>query len=155
PSLGKSRPTHGSGRCCFGRPTCTSGVCARPRRSRRAACGRDASAATSDTRRPLPTTPSMSRRPPGRAWLWPPRAGGERWRVDLRTVITAAPTVAGNIVLIGTQDGLVVGLQAQTGAVLWDFKTAGQLTASPIVAGDTMYVASHDGTLYAVSRSPG
>jgi outer membrane protein assembly factor BamB len=58
-------------------------------------------------------------------------------------------------VLVGTQDGLVVGLQAQTGAVLWDFKTAGKLTASPIVAGDTMYVASHDGMLYAVSRSPG
>jgi len=92
---------------------------------------------------------------PGQVVALDAATGVERWRADLRMVITAAPTVAGSTVLVGTQDGLVVGLQAQTGAVLWDFKTAGQLTASPIVAGDTMYVASHDGTLYAVSRSPG
>jgi len=56
-------------------------------------------------------------------------------------------------VLIGTQDGVVFGLEAHTGAVLWDFTTAGTITGSPIVAGDTMYVASHDGTLYAVARA--
>ena len=49
--------------------------------------------------------------------------------------------------------GVVFGLDAHTGAVLWDFKTAGTITGSPIVAGDTMYVVSHDGTLYAVSRA--
>ena len=79
--------------------------------------------------------------------------GAERWRADLRMVITAAPTVAGTTVLIGTQDGMVFGLDAYTGAVLWDFTTAGKITGSPIVAGDTMYVASHDGTLYAVTRA--
>ena len=79
--------------------------------------------------------------------------GTERWRADLRMVITAAPTVAGTTVLIGTQDGVVFGLDAHTGTVLWDFKTAGTITGSPIVAGDTMYVASHDGTLYAVTRA--
>jgi PQQ-like domain len=52
-------------------------------------------------------------------------------------------------VLIGTKDGMVFGLQADTGEVRWNFKTAGQITGSPIVAGDTMYVVSHDGTLYA------
>ena len=72
---------------------------------------------------------------------------------DLKMAITAAPTVAGTSVLIGTQDGVVFGLDAHTGAMLWDFKTAGKITASPIVAGDTMYVASHDGTLYAVTRA--
>jgi outer membrane protein assembly factor BamB len=68
-------------------------------------------------------------------------------------VITAAPTVAATTVLVGTQDGVVVALNAHTGAVLWDFKTAGKITGSPIVAGDTMYVVSHDGTLYAVTRA--
>jgi outer membrane protein assembly factor BamB len=48
---------------------------------------------------------------------------------------------------------VVFGLDTHTGAVLWDFKTAGTITGSPIVAGDTMYVASHDGTLYAVTRA--
>jgi len=90
---------------------------------------------------------------PGKVVALDAATGAERWRTDLRLVITAAPTVADTTVLVGTQDGLVIGLEAQTGAVLWDFKTAGKITASPIVAGDTMYVASHDGTLYAVSGS--
>jgi len=68
-------------------------------------------------------------------------------------ISTAVPATVGAAVLIGTQDGVVFGLDAHTGAVLWDFKTAGRITASPIVAGDTMYVASHDGTLYAVTGS--
>jgi outer membrane protein assembly factor BamB len=91
---------------------------------------------------------------PGKVVALDAATGAERWRADLRMVITAAPTVAGTTVLIGTQDGVVFGLDAHTGAVLWDFKTAGTITASPIVAGDTMYVASHDGTLYAVTRAP-
>jgi outer membrane protein assembly factor BamB len=57
-------------------------------------------------------------------------------------------------VLIGTKAGVVFGLDAASGEVLWDFKTAGMITGSPIVAGDAMYVVSHDGALYAVSASP-
>ena len=90
---------------------------------------------------------------PGKVVALDAATGAERWRADLRMVITAAPTVAGTAVLIGTQDGVVFGLDAHTGAVLWDFKTAGNITGSPIVAGDTLYVASHDGTLYAVTRA--
>jgi outer membrane protein assembly factor BamB len=90
---------------------------------------------------------------PGKVVALDAATGTERWRADLRMVITAAPTVAGTTVLIGTQDGMVFGLDAHTGAVLWDFTTAGKITGSPIVAGDTMYVASHDGTLYAVTRA--
>jgi len=90
---------------------------------------------------------------PGQVVALDAATGTERWRTDLRMVITAAPTVAGTTVLIGTQDGVVCGLDAHTGVVLWDFKTAGTITGSPIVAGDTMYVTSHDGTLYAVTRT--
>jgi outer membrane protein assembly factor BamB len=64
--------------------------------------------------------------------------------------ITAAPTVAGAVVLVGTESGVVFGLNAHTGERLWEFTTAGMITGSPIVAGGTMYVASHDGGLYAV-----
>src|SRR5262245_24793226 len=90
---------------------------------------------------------------PGRVVALDAATGAERWRADLRMVITAAPTVAGTTVLIGTQDGMVFGLDAHTGAVLWDFTTAGKITGSPIVAGDIMYVASHDSTLYAITRA--
>jgi outer membrane protein assembly factor BamB len=78
-------------------------------------------------------------------------SGAKRWATDLGVKITAAPIVAGETVLIGTETGSVLGLDAHTGTVLWDFKTEGQVSGSPIVVGDTMYVVSHDGKLYAVS----
>lgn len=78
--------------------------------------------------------------------------GAIRWQAKLDDDITAAPTVAGNTVLIGTETG-VVGLDAATGAHRWAFRTHGKVTGSPVVAGGTMYVASHDGVLYAVTAS--
>ncbi len=79
--------------------------------------------------------------------------GSTRWVAALGVDITAAPTVAGASVLIGTKDGVVVGLEAHTGEVLWECKTAGSIIGSPIVVGDTMYVVSFDGALYAVTRA--
>jgi outer membrane protein assembly factor BamB len=55
-------------------------------------------------------------------------------------------------VLIGTESGIVFGLDAHTGERLWKFNTEGKITGSPIVAGGTMYVVSHDGALYAITR---
>jgi len=66
--------------------------------------------------------------------------------------ITAAPTVAGTSVLIGTKNGVVFGLGAHTGEMLWEFRAASEISGSPIVVGDTMYVISSEGTLYAVTR---
>jgi eukaryotic-like serine/threonine-protein kinase len=77
----------------------------------------------------------------------------ERWRADVGVNITASPTVAGAVVLVGTESGVVFGLDVHTGEWLWEFKTEGKITGSPIVAGETMYVVSHDGILYAVIRS--
>ncbi len=79
--------------------------------------------------------------------------GSTRWVAALGVDMTAAPTVAGASVLIGTKDGVVVGLEAHTGEVLWECKTAGSIIGSPIVVGDTMYVVSFDGALYAVTRA--
>jgi outer membrane protein assembly factor BamB len=79
--------------------------------------------------------------------------GAERWQSDVGVNITAAPTVAGTVVLIGTEAGVVFGLEAHTGEMLWQFKTAGKITGSPVVAGEAMYIASHDGALYAVTSS--
>jgi eukaryotic-like serine/threonine-protein kinase len=97
-------------------------------------------------------TPSTSP-PPAEVVTLDAVTGTERWRTNVGVAITAAPTVAGPVALIGTESGAVFGLDAHTGEMLWQFKTAGKITGSPIVAGDTMYVASHDGALYAISRS--
>ena len=78
--------------------------------------------------------------------------GAIRWQVKLDADITAAPTVAGQTVLIGAETG-VVGLNAADGVRLWGFPTGGKVTGSPIVVGDAMYIASHDGVLYAIGAN--
>lgn len=78
--------------------------------------------------------------------------GAIQWQAELEVDATAAPTVAGDTLLIGTQTG-VVGFDAHTGERLWAFNTQSKITGSPIVAGDAMYVVSHDGVLYAVTAS--
>ena len=42
--------------------------------------------------------------------------GAKRWVSDLGVEVSAAPTVAGETVLIGTKDGKVLGLDTATGA---------------------------------------
>ncbi len=76
--------------------------------------------------------------------------GAIRWQATLDVDVTAAPTVAGDTVLIGTQTG-VVAFEAHAGTRLWAFHTPEQVTGSPIVAGGTLYVVSPDGVLYAVT----
>jgi outer membrane protein assembly factor BamB len=68
-------------------------------------------------------------------------SGTERWRSNVSVNITAAPTVAGSAVLIGTESGVVFGLDAHTGERLWESRQ-GEDAGSPIVAGSTMYVVS-------------
>ena len=79
--------------------------------------------------------------------------GEQRWVTELDSKITAAPTVAGDTLLIGTEKGSVFGLEVSTGKILWEFETGAKITASAVVAGDTIYIASHDGKLYAVTES--
>ena len=53
---------------------------------------------------------------------------------ELDSKITAAPTVAGDTVLIATEKGSVLGLNVSTGKILWEFETGAKITASPVVA---------------------
>ena len=78
--------------------------------------------------------------------------GGKKWSTRLGVGISTSPSVAGNTVMVGTDEGRVFGLNAANGDVLWEFQAGhGEIVESPVVAGDTMYVASTDGTLYAIS----
>ena len=66
--------------------------------------------------------------------------------------VRAAPTVAGNTMLVGTEAGKVFGLEASTGDVLWDIQAGHErITDSPIVAWDTMFAVSANGALYAIT----
>jgi outer membrane protein assembly factor BamB len=76
--------------------------------------------------------------------------GEERWSAQLDFKITAAPTMAGDTVLIRIVAGILFGLDANTGDLLWEYQTGGEIFGSPIVAVDTIFVPSQHGKLYAI-----
>jgi outer membrane protein assembly factor BamB len=74
--------------------------------------------------------------------------------------VLAPPTLAGNVLLIGTARGGIFAVDATNGAVLWKYllqtssstperPTFTDITAPPVVAYGTLYVVSDDGSLTA------
>lgn len=95
-------------------------------------------------------------------------AGRERWRVTLDAAETAPPLLAGNLLLVATQPGVLSGYDAGSGKLVWRYVVQASATdsqpkysstsvyAAPIVAAGTLYVVSDDGSLTAFrSDAPG
>ena len=65
----------------------------------------------------------------------------------------SSPAISGEILYIGSDDGNLYALNAQTGEVIWKYYLGVPVKSSPIVSGNAVYVAASDGNLYAfVSR---
>ena len=95
-------------------------------------------------------------------------AGRERWRVTLDGAETAPPLLAGSLLLVATQPGVLSGYDAGSGRLAWRYAVQASATdsqpkypytnvyAAPIVAAGTLYVVSDDGSLTAFrSDAPG
>ena len=89
-------------------------------------------------------------------------AGGrQRWKATIAGAPTAPPLLAGNMLVVTTQPGIVSGYDAGSGGLLWRYAMQGTATdsqpkqtivnvfAPPIVADGTLYVVSDDGSLSA------
>jgi outer membrane protein assembly factor BamB len=77
--------------------------------------------------------------------------GEEVWGADLGD-ISSSPALSDDRarVVVGTSDGRVVALEADTGEVVWEFEADGAVTASPTLVDDFVYVAARFGSLYAL-----
>jgi outer membrane protein assembly factor BamB len=81
--------------------------------------------------------------------------GDVRWTGEAGApVVQKAPAVAGDDVLVATEDGRLVafastGCAAPTCAPLWEATLAAHPVAAPVVGGDVVYVATSDGTIAA------
>jgi outer membrane protein assembly factor BamB len=95
------------------------------------------------------------------------RTGRERWRVETGAdhpwewghegwdYFTSSPVIAGDLVIVGSGDGNVYGLDAATGTERWRVSTGGRVRSSPAIADGTAYVGSADGFLYAIDLESG
>jgi len=75
------------------------------------------------------------------------------WPVTMVTMdspISTPPVVANDTVYFGTENGLVVAVDAQTGEQLWEWQTGNFVRGAPAVVDGVVFIVSGDGTIYAV-----
>jgi len=78
--------------------------------------------------------------------------GAEVWRFLTPKHIFAAPTVAGDTVLFGADDGFFYALDADTGVERWKIELNGRLVTQPQIAGDAVYIGERHGAVCAIRR---
>lgn len=97
------------------------------------------------------------------------RADGRRlWRYRTSSQIHASPALAGGVLVVGTDDGLLLGLNATNGAKKWELDTgrrkgdkpafaplSGGIYATPVIRRQTVYVGTIDREFLAVDLLTG
>lgn len=91
---------------------------------------------------------------PEREDLDAPRAAPV-WVRELESPVWAGLAFRGGSVFVGSDDGKVRALQAETGEVLWETATGGPVRARPTPAREGLLVHSDDGVLYALDPESG
>ncbi len=71
-------------------------------------------------------------------------------RRSVEIVAHYGPVLAGGLVRIGSNDGLIRSYDPQSGALVSSVEVPGGVTTNPVVAGNTLYVVSRKGVLHAL-----
>jgi len=81
--------------------------------------------------------------------------GTERWRYETGAAVRAGATVYDGTVFVGSLDGTVYAINAESGDERWSVTTGGSIRAAPTVFGSVVYVGSGDGNVYELDRETG
>lgn len=83
--------------------------------------------------------------------------GTVRWRHRSKRGITSSPALdlENKLVVVGSQDGTVYGLDMDSGWVIWRYRTDKAVISSPAIADNAVFVGSSDGNLYALELKSG
>ena len=89
---------------------------------------------------------------PGRS---PAPPFSEAWQAATPGVMLASPAVVDGEVYITTEDGLVVALDSQTGAVIWRYDLGSPSDSAPAVSRDSIFIGTRNHRLLALDRTSG
>jgi outer membrane protein assembly factor BamB len=95
----------------------------------------------------MPKPPAWSAHPRPRV-QWSREVGGAVWA-------GLALDAGENIIVIGTDAGAVMGIDARNGAHRWSLATGGKVRATPTISHQHVYVVSDDGYVYKVEKRSG
>ena len=79
------------------------------------------------------------------------------WSFRADDNIATRPVAAGNVVVFGSEDRTVYGLDAATGRLAWErpFATSGPVVSSPALVGGIVAIGSDDGQVYGLDPATG
>lgn len=83
-----------------------------------------------------------------------PESGDQLWELEMG-LVRAAPAATDDIVVAGTEMGVVHGIAVEDGSERWSVELAGPIHGAPAIANDTAYMGSRDRNLYALSLRDG
>ncbi|HEY4147165.1 outer membrane protein assembly factor BamB [Pinirhizobacter sp.] len=78
---------------------------------------------------------------------------GDKKRPD--AFMAGGPTVAGDLLVVGTLDGHVYGLGAKDGAKRWTAEVTAEVITAPAIVGNLVVVRTSDGRLYGLDSATG
>jgi eukaryotic-like serine/threonine-protein kinase len=78
-----------------------------------------------------------------------------KWTFTTGGAVYSSPTYFNGNIYIGSDDGKLYSLDAETGAEKWEFKTGGIVRCRPAISNGALFFASDDGNLYSLDAGTG
>ena len=79
-------------------------------------------------------------------------SGAYKWHHEIgnatRHGFASSPSVSGNVIYVGSGDGILHAFNAQAGDSLWGYNLGAPIISSPAIAHGRVYIATCNGTLY-------
>ncbi len=79
----------------------------------------------------------------------------ERWRVNTGHPIYSSAAIVDGVVYIGSGDGNIYALEADTGTARWRVAIGNGVFSSPALADGVLYIGNGDGNVYALDATSG
>ncbi|WP_252700921.1 PQQ-binding-like beta-propeller repeat protein [Natronosalvus vescus] len=78
-----------------------------------------------------------------------------QWGFDTTELASTIPTIAGDSIYLGSDDGRVIALALEDGSERWSYQTGAAVSTSPAVVDDRVYTVNADGMVYALEQENG
>jgi outer membrane protein assembly factor BamB len=79
----------------------------------------------------------------------------ERWRFAAKSLIEFPPVIAGDRAYLALNDGRALGLDLQSGRVIWEVKLDGQTASSPAITEDRVLITTTRGRIVSLDPETG
>jgi outer membrane protein assembly factor BamB len=84
-----------------------------------------------------------------------PKLNGVKWKFHTGGRVISSPAVVNGVAYVGSTDGNLYAIDADSGALKWKFETKSWEVSSPAVVSGVVYFLSYDSHLYALDAGSG